>query len=399
MAIREAKYVVIILDGAADLPLEALGGRTPLEAAHTPNLDTLAREGMMGLVQTIPPEAEQPGSDIALLSILGYDPAKYFTGRAPLEAASIGLDLEPEEVAFRCNLVTSDGETLLNYSAGDIPTEEAQPLIELINAKLGGNTRRFFCGISYRHLLAWRAGPTELRTTPPHDIQGQRFAPHLPQGEGEEALRQMIYDSLELLDGHEVNRRRRDENKPPANMIWLWGQGRPPSLPAFSVRWGVAGVVIGAVDLVRGVAKYAGLAAPKVPGATGGIETDFAAKAQAALTALRNADFVLVHVEAPDEASHQGNVEKKVWAIEQIDREIVGPLRERLLDRGRILALPDHRTPISLRTHSRHPVPFVIWPGTGQATAFSEAEAEAAGLVVEEGHRLMGMLIARGNTD
>jgi len=391
---KHSKYLVIIPDGAADLPLEELGGRTPLEVANTPNLEAIAREGQVGLAHTIPAEAENPGSDIALLSILGYDPVKYYTGRAPLEAASLGVALEEKDVAFRCNLVTSDGERLLNYSAGDISTEEARPLIELINKRLGTSKRQFFPGISYRHLMTWREGPVEVKTTPPHDIQGERLEPYLPQGDGEEVLRTLIYDSLEVLQGHEINRRRREERKPAANMIWLWGQGRAPNLPSFSARWGMAGVVIGAVDLVRGVAKYAGLAAPKVEGATGGIETNFSGKAQAAITALEKADFVLVHIEAPDEAAHQGNIEKKIWAIEQVDEKVVGPLRERLAGKGRMLILPDHRTPISIRTHSRHPVPFALWPGESKAAAFSEAEAAATGVVVEEGHRLIEMLFS-----
>ncbi len=236
-----------------------------------------------------------------------------------------------------------------------------------------------------------------LKTTPPHDIQGLPILSNMPVGDGEEVLRSLIYDSLEILDKHEINRRRRAEGKCPANMIWLWGQGRAPNLPSFSMRWGVAGVVIGAVDLVRGIGKYAGLSTPSVPGATGGVETNFSGKAQAAMEALEKSDFALVHIESPDEASHQGDIEKKIWAIEQIDKEIVGPLRERLSGRGRILVLPDHRTPISIRTHSREPVPFVLWPGKGSAGGFSEPEAEATGLVVEEGHRLIDRLFSEEN--
>lgn len=393
---EQTKYLIIIIDGAADLPLEELGGRTPLEAAQTPNLDALAQGGRVGLVQTIPPEAASPGSDIALLSILGYDPVQYFTGRSPLEAASLGVQLAPTDVAFRVNLVASDGETLLDYSAGEISSDEARPLIELINQKLGTSARQFYPGISYRHLMTWEDGPVDLKSTPPHDIQGQQFEQHLPKGDGEEILRSLVYDSLEILDNHDINRRRRDQDKPPANMIWPWGQGRPPSLPSFPLRWGVPGAVIGAVDLVKGVAKYAGLSAPFVPGATGGIETNFAGKAQAAIGAFKQVNFVLVHVESPDEAGHQGNLEKKIWAIEQIDKLVVGPLRQELARNGRMLILPDHRTPISIRTHSRHPVPFVLWPGNTPAGAFNEGEAEATGLRVEEGYRLIEQLFEEG---
>jgi 2,3-bisphosphoglycerate-independent phosphoglycerate mutase len=390
---KNNKYLIIIPDGAADLPLDDLGGRTPLEAARTPNLDAIAREGQVGLVQTIPEQVASPGSDVALLSILGYDPLLYYTGRSPLEAASMGVSLEKEDVAFRCNLVSSNGEKLINYSGGEISTEEARPLIELINQQLGNSRRHFFPGISYRHLMVWRDGPVDLKTIPPHDIQGQPLAPNLPQGEGADTLKSLIFDSLEILDHHEINKRRRDQGKPPANMIWLWGQGKAPSLPSFSVRWGVAGAVIAAVDLVRGVAKYAGLTAPAVAGATGGLDTDFAAKGKAGIEALQKADFVLVHVEAPDEAGHNGDLEKKIWAIEQIDAKVVGPLYQHMAkSRGRMLILPDHRTPVSIKTHSRHPVPFVLWPGEGKAGAFSEAEAGATGLRVEEGHRLIEML-------
>jgi 2,3-bisphosphoglycerate-independent phosphoglycerate mutase len=387
------KRVIIITDGAADLPLAELDGKTPLEAAHTPNLDTLAQAGKVGMVQTVPTEAASPGSDVALLCILGYDPRLYYTGRSPLEAASMGVSLDRTDVAFRANLVSSDGEKLLSYSGGEVSTEEARPLIELIDARLGSAKRKFFPGISYRHLMVWRDGPVEVLATPPHDIQGQEIVAHLPVGDGEETLRNLIYDSLEILDKHEINQRRREAGRPPANMIWPWGQGRAPNLPSFVVRWGVAGVVIGAVDLVKGIAKYAGLSTPHVPGATGGVETDFAAKGRAALEALESVDFVLVHIESPDEAAHQGDIEKKIWAIEQIDQNIIGPLLQLLRsESARMLVLADHRTPIAIRTHSREPVPFVIWPGQPHTERLSEAEAAQTGVMVEEGHRLIEML-------
>lgn len=388
------KYVVIIPDGAADLPLTQLQGKTPFHAADTPNLDALAREGTVGLVHTIPQAAEIPGSDIAMLCILGYDPTQYFTGRAPLEAASMGIDLSPEDAAFRCNLVSSDGEILKDYSAGHISTEEARALIELADEKLGQGGRRFITGISYRHLMVWPGGPVEVIAVPPHDIQGDKIESHLPQGEGAEVLRDIIFDSFELFNNHEINKQRRAAGKPAANMLWPWGQGRAPQLPSFASKWGKRGTVIAAVDLVRGIAKYAGLEAPKVEGATGGIETDFAAKARAALEALESADFVFVHIEAPDEASHQGSASKKIHAIEEIDREIVGPLKERLQGRGKMLVLPDHYTPVSIRTHARMPVPFVIWPGDTHAEEFCETKAGNTGIEIKEGCRLLERFFA-----
>jgi 2,3-bisphosphoglycerate-independent phosphoglycerate mutase len=388
------KYLIIVPDGAADLPQEALGGRTPLEVAKTSHLDALAQTGEVGLAQTILPELE-PGSDVAMLSILGYDPRQYYSGRAPLEAASMGVDLAKDDAAFRCNLVSSDGEKLLSYNGGGVSTEEARELIELINRRLGTPRRKFYPGLAYRHLMVWSGAPVDMKTTPPHDIQGQEIQPHLPQGDFEEALQGLMFDSLEILDHHPINRRRREEGKLAANMIWLWGQGRAPKLPLFSTRWGVQGAMIAAVDLTRGIAKYAGLSAPTVPGATGEVVTDFAAKAAAAAEALETRDFVLVHIESPDEAGHQGEVEKKIWAIEQVDEKIVGPLGDLIKQaEGRLLILPDHRTPIALRTHSREPVPFILWPGKQHAAAYSEAEAEATGLRVEEGFRLIERLFA-----
>jgi len=396
---KRPKFVVIIPDGAADEPLDELDGRTPLEAAEIPHMDSLARRGRAGLVRTVPEAAEQPGSDIATLSIMGYDPARYYTGRAPLEAASMGVPLDPGDVAFRCNLVTAEGDVLADYSAGEIPTDQARALIQLIDEKLGSPRARFFPGVSYRHLMVWRDGSDQVRTMPPHDIMGREIEANLPQGEGEERLRQLIWDSREILEDHEINRRRRDEGRPPANMIWLWGQGRDPNLPSFAVAHGVTGAVIAAVDLIRGIARAAGLAAPEVPGATGNLETDFAAKGRALVQALEGHDFVLCHVEASDEAGHHGDIEKKIWAVEQVDRHVVAPALDALERRPdhRVLLLPDHHTPIAVRTHTRTPVPFVI-SGTGIAAngaeAFCEAAAAATGHVIEEGHRLMDEFLA-----
>jgi 2,3-bisphosphoglycerate-independent phosphoglycerate mutase len=330
-----------------------------------------------------------------MLSILGYDPVRYHTGRAPLEAASLDVPLRDRDVAFRCNLVTSDGSTLIDYSAGEISTANAHVLIRLVHDRLATERVQFYPGVSYRHVMAWRDGSTDLKTTPPHDIIGEPIEPHLPEGDQESVLRQLMFDSLEVLDSHDINRRRRDEGKPPANMIWLWGQGRPCTLPSFAVSRGTAGAVIAAVDLVRGVGKCAGLAAPEVSGATGNLSTDFSAKARAALEALDRFGFVAVHVEAPDEASHQGSPERKVWAIERIDRDIVGPLRERLgaLPESRLMVVSDHYTKISTRTHAREPIPFaVLGLPRDEAEAYDERNATATGRFLEEGWRLPDLL-------
>jgi 2,3-bisphosphoglycerate-independent phosphoglycerate mutase len=388
------KRVIVIMDGAADEPQAELGGLTPLQAARTPNCDTIAAAGICGLAKTIP-DGMDPGSDVATLSILGYDPLRYHTGRAPLEAASLDVPLNPDDIAFRCNLVTCDGETLIDYSAGEIPTADAHVLIALISDKLSTSRVQFYQGVSYRHVMVWRGGLPDVKTTPPHDIMGQTIEGHLPQGDGEEMLRRLMFDSLEILDSHDLNKRRRDEGNPPANMIWLWGQGRACRLPSFALTRGTPGMVIAAVDLVRGVAKCAGLSAPKVEGATGNLETDFSAKARAALEALDGLDFVVVHVEAPDEASHQASPERKVWAIEQIDEHIVGSLLERLqsLPGSRLMVVADHYTKISTRTHAREPVPFaVLGPPRDEAERYDEQDAGQTERFLEEGWRLPDLL-------
>ncbi len=388
------KRAIIIMDGAADDPQDGLGGLTPLQAARIPHADSVAREGICGLAKTIPDEME-PGSDVATLAILGYDPRQYHTGRAPLEAASLDVPLSPEDVAFRCNLVSSDGTTLIDYSAGEIPTSDARVLMALVNEKLSTRRLQFYAGVSYRHVMVWRDGSPEVRTTPPHDIIGKTIEPYLPRGDGESMLRQLMFDSLEILDSHEINERRRDEGKVPANMIWLWGQGRVCVLPSFAIQRGAAGAVIAAVDLVRGVGKCAGLSTLAVAGATGNLETDFAAKGEAAVDALEKYDFVLVHIEAPDEASHQASPERKVWAIEQIDRHIVGSVAEHLrsLPGSRLMVAADHYTKISTRTHAREPVPFAISGlPRDEAEAFDEQNARGTGRFLEEGWRVPDLL-------
>jgi len=391
------KYILIVPDGMADEPIAALDGRTPLMAARTPHLDAIARAGVVGRVQTIP-AGMSPGSDVAALSIMGYDPARYYTGRAPLEAAAQGIELSARDVAWRCNLITSDGERLIDYSAGEITSEEAAALITVINDKLGSVQRRFYPGVSYRHLLIWQNGSVDVGARPPHDIMGQLITPNLPLGDNEDVLQQLMWDSYAILSKQEINRRRIDAGKNPANMIWLWGQGYAPRLPSFSVTHGISGTVISAVDLLRGIAKLAGLRAPVVPGATGRLDTNWSGKAAAARAALEETDFLFVHLEAPDECGHQGDLEGKIRAIELTDREIIGPLWEaaQQYNSARIMILPDHYTPLALRTHVGKPVPFTL-SGTGvtpdSADRLEEGVGEESSLFVAEGWTLLRRLL------
>lgn len=391
------KYLVLVPDGAADYPIESLGGQTPLEAAHIPNLDRLAREGQGGLVQIIPP-LRPPGSDIGNLEIFGYDTRVYYTGRAPLEAASMGLALGPSDIACRCNLITRDGDTLVDYSAGHISTPEARELIESLQGALGREGLRFYPGVGYRHLVVWHQGPEGLKSFPPHDIMGQSIAAHLPSGERQEEVRELMRRAGALLEQAAVNQKRKAQGKGQGNAIWLWGEGRPLQLPGLQQKYGLKGGVISAVDLVRGIGRSAGMEVIEVPGVTGYLDTNYLGKAQYALEALRKLDLVYVHVEAPDEAGHNGDALAKKQAIEDFDRQVVGTLLAGLPQLGpcRILVSPDHCTPIALRTHSREPVPFLLW-GTGLAAdglqAYNEVAAEGGSLHLEHGHQMMDLLV------
>lgn len=380
----------------ADYPIDELGEKTPLQVAKTPNMDLLAQKGAIGLVKTIP-DGFPPGSDIANLSILGYDPSRYYTGRSPLEAASIGVRLEPTDLAFRCNLVTliqHDGKVFMgDYSAGHISTEEARRLIQDLDRELSAEGVRFYPGVSYRHLMVWRGGPDGLETTPPHDISGKEVIDHLPKGEGSKRLIHLMTYSQMILRDHPVNEEREENGLRPANSIWLWGQGRRPKMPTLKERFGIEGSIISAVDLMNGIGIYAGLKVVRVPGATGYIDTNYRGKAEYALKELEERDLVCVHVEAPDEAGHQGDLKTKIRAIEDFDREIVGRVMEgiqRFKD-YRLLVLTDHPTPIIKRTHTREPVPFVLYPsptcGEG-GEGFDELNARS-GPFIEDGWRLM----------
>lgn len=391
------KYVLLVLDGAADEPLAELERKTPLEAAHTPMLASLARQGRIGAVRPADLDGEV-GSHTALLGLLGYPPAEYPTGPGALEAASIGVELYHGDLAFRLDLVESDGERLLDATAGEIADPEARVLIDQVAEKLSGRQFQIFPGRSYRHLLVWRQTDADLFCTPPRAAVGEPLAKAMPRGSGEERLRQLMWDSLELLIDHRINRRRRDEGKPAATMLWPWGPGRPVRLPSLPLRLGKSGAAVAGAPLARGLAALAGLRVVDVPGATGTRDTDYRAKARAALYALRDCDFVFLHVQAPDEAGHRGDVEAKVDALERIDEHVVGTLLDSLgkLDDFRILALPDHATPVARREHTDAPVPFLLSgnrerPG-GRRLPFDERAVEDADRVIDESWRLLDLL-------
>ncbi len=394
------KYVVVLCDGMADYPVPALGDETPMSAAKKPVMDALAAGGEVGLVKTVP-DGMSPGSDVANLSVMGYDPEKYYSGRSPLEAVSMGIDLADTDVTLRCNLVTlSDEEayrdkSLLDYCAGDISTQDAKILIDYVQEQLGDDIYTFHPGISYRHCLVWKEGTTDVKFTPPHDISGKPIAGHLPVGEAAEPLYAMMKKSHALLKEHPLNLQREAEGKRPANSVWFWGQGKKPRLDAFETLYHVKGSVISAVDLLKGIALCAGMHACDVPGATGYIDTNFEGKVHAALEELRSGqDFVYIHIEAPDECGHRGEVDNKVRSIELIDEKILRPLVMACdeFDDFSILVLPDHPTPLSLMTHTSDPVPYLLYRknGTGKSgvPVFSEKTA-ADGCFVEAGHLLM----------
>lgn len=402
------KYIIIHGDGMADWPCDELGGKTPLEAARKPNMDLIASAGQLGLVATIPPGMPS-GSDIGTMTMLGYDPARYHTGRAPIEAASRGLAMGPRDVVFRMNLVTirytADCSMVMeDFTSGHITSEESAQIVRDIAAKLAADGIEFYSGVSYRHLMIWRDGCDRAQLTPPHDITGKPVEPHLPQGEGSERLRMIMAQAGEILREHPVNRARRDAGKNEATAVWFWGQGKRPAVPTLKDRFGVEGSVISAVDLVNGLGRLAGLEVVTVPGATGFLDTDYAAKGRYGLDALKRRDFLLLHIEAPDEAGHMGRADLKTEAIERIDELIIGPMLKGLDQSGefRILLMPDHPTPSKLKTHSNEPVPFAILSrrafreGPTTSRRYTEAEARASGVVVKQGHRLIEALFEKG---
>ncbi len=399
------KYIVVLGDGMADYKLEELGNRTPLQAANKPHIDALAREAEVGLCRTVP-AGFKPGSDVANLSVMGYDPHDCYTGRSPLEAVSIGIDLKDTDVTLRCNLVTLSEEekyedrTMLDYSAGEISTEEARKLISYLKEHLDSDMFTLYAGVSYRHCLVVKEGKTGHELTPPHDITGKPVRGHLPEGPLGEKYRAMMERSAELLREHPINRARVAAGKNPANSVWFWGEGTKPALENFEKKFGKKGGVISAVDLVKGIGILAGMQVIEVEGATGNYDTNFAGKATAALDALLGGlDFVYIHMEAPDECGHQGDVKHKIYSIEQIDEKVVAPLCAGLRKAGekfRMLICPDHPTPIAVRTHVSDPVPYLLYDsgkrGAG-APAYDEDSAAQTGVFVGMGWELMKKLL------
>jgi len=397
------KYIVLVCDGMADYPVKEIGGRTPLEAARTPNMDFIARHGRLGRIKTVP-SGFTPGSDIAQITIFGYDPKKYYTGRGPLEAANLGVELEDDDVAFRCNLITASADTLKDYSAGHISSKEAGILIKSIDQVLGTNRIKFYPGISYRHLMVIKRGAEErLDKTvcmPPHDITGKSISKNLPKGDGADTLINLMEESRRVLEKHEINLVRLDLKENPGNMIWVWGQGKRPSMESFKDKYGIEGSVISAVDLIKGLGKLLGLKVINVPGATGYYDTNYEGKAQAALKALKNNDFVFVHLEAADEAGHNGDLREKITAIERFDQLILGSILKEFKHKNnfRIMVLPDHATPVELKTHVADPVPFGIFGQNIIARGFSEyseKEALKSDLYFDKGDELMGYFIRK----
>lgn len=397
------KYIVMLGDGMADYPVEALGGKTPLEVAKKPNIDRLARGGRLGMVKTVP-DGLKPGSDVANLSAMGYDPLKCYTGRSPLEAVSIGIQMDDTDVAFRCNLVTlsDDAEyaekTMVDYSSGEITTAEAAELIRAVDENFRTDEILFYPGISYRHCMIWHQGPVGLNLTPPHDISDRKITEYLPQNP---VILDLMKRSYEILKDHPINQDRMARGLNPANSIWLWGEGTRPGVTGFEAAYGVKVSVISAVDLIKGIGLCAGMKVIEVEGATGNIDTNFKGKGEAALkTLLDGQDLVYIHVEAPDECGHHGDLEGKIQAIERIDQDIVGPLLKGLEEAGEdysILVMPDHPTPISIKTHISDPIPYLLYCSTDVTDSgidtYTEKTGKSTGVYVEPGYLLMQQLL------
>ncbi len=395
------KYIVLVPDGMADYPIADLDGKTPLEVAKIPNMQYFAKNGKVGMVKNVPDKME-PGSDVANLSLFGYDPRKYYTGRAPLEAASLNVTLAPNEVAFRCNFVTEDHGVMADYSAGHISSNEAKALIAALNKGLKKYKARFIPGVSYRHILVLQdengLDGLSAKCIPPHDFVGKPIDKYYPKGVGADRIKEIILASKEILAKHEINTIRLDLQENPANLIWLWGQGVMPKLDKFKDKWGISGSVISAVDLIKGIGKIVGLDVINVPGATGYVDTNYDGKIEAALKSLEKDDFTFVHIEAPDEAGHEGKLKLKISAIEAFDFHVVGKVRKycETHDNVKVVIAPDHATPIAKRTHTRDMVPFIMFGKNvvkDENECFSEAATKFSSWKIEEGHMLMHSFI------
>ncbi|MCR4874993.1 MAG: cofactor-independent phosphoglycerate mutase [Clostridia bacterium] len=399
------KYVVILGDGMADYPIESIGNKTPLMVANKPNIDALCQKGEIGLVKTVP-QGLKPGSDVANLAVMGYNPLKCYTGRSPLEALSIGIDLKDDDIATRCNLVTlSDDEkyedkTMVDYSAGEITTKEAKELIEFIQSKLGTDNLAFYAGVSYRHCLVKHHAKVGTTYTPPHDISGRKITGYLPKDLYGDEMLSLMKKSYELLKDHPINKERVKNGKNPANSIWLWGEGTKPQLESFTSKWGIKGSVISAVDLLKGIGIGAKMEVIEVEGACGTYETNFAGKAKAAIDSLKRNDYVYIHMEAPDECGHQGDLEHKILSIEKIDSIVVKYIVEELSKQSEpfsILVAPDHPTPIALKTHVSDPVPYIIYRSNkeldNKAKTYNEQTAKDSGIYYASSEELIQKFI------
>ncbi len=396
------KYIIVLGDGMADEPIESLGGKTPLEYANTPAMDELSKKAEIGMVHTIP-EGMKPGSDTANLSVLGYDPKRYYSGRSPLEALSIGVPMKDTDIALRCNIVTIseddvpfEEKTIIDHSSGEISTEDCAVLLDAVKKELENETYKFYVGTSYRHCLIWEKGEV-IELTQPHDVLTQVIGPHLPE---DNTLREMMKKSYDILVNHPINIERKKKGLNPANCCWFWGAGTKPALSSFEEKTGKKGMMISAVDLLKGIAVGAGMGVAQVEGANGGLNTNYEGKTQAAITALMQDgyDFAYIHLEAPDEMGHQGSAERKVQAIEYLDARVVAPLVKALDAEGvpyRMLILPDHPTPVRVRTHTSDSVPYMLYDSENQLDKtwhYNEKEGNASGNYISVGHTLINHL-------
>lgn len=400
----DRKYIIVLGDGMADEPIESLGGKTPLAYAKTPAMDELSKKAEIGMVHTIP-EGMKPGSDTANLSVLGYDPQKYYSGRSPLEALSIGVPMKDTDIALRCNIVTISEEdvpfeerTIIDHSSGEISTEDCAVLLDAVRKELENETYKFYVGTSYRHCLIWDKGEV-VELTPPHDVLTQVIGQYLPE---DAMLREMMKKSYDILVNHPINIERKKQGLNPANCCWFWGAGTKPALSSFEEKNGVKGMMVSAVDLLKGIAVGAGMGVAKVEGANGGLNTNYEGKTKAALDALKNGyDFVYIHVEAPDEMGHQGSVEKKVKAIEYLDKRVIGPLTSALdaeKANYRLLVMPDHPTPIRVRTHTADSVPYLLYDSMNlqnHTWNYNEKEAKESGNFIARGHTIIDKLLEK----